>query len=242
MTAAIRQVLCEPAQAASMVTRAAALAPTCCGRRSPPATAHSPTTSSTPTRRRRRREHARRSPSSTCSGSPTTSASSSTPRDVDAPAAPRLLPRRRRPGAGRRGPPTRPDAVRSATSLDATSTSSSALRPPTGAATTASASTDAGRTRPASTTAGDGRCGASGPRPPAPATTPSAGAAAEAFALSARWRSGHRRAMTFAALGAAEVLTVAPDDGAAQGAARRRRPVHRTPDRQPRRGRGPKHA
>ena len=38
----------------------------------------------------------------------------------------------------------------------------------------------------------------------------------EAFALSARWRSRHRRAMAFAALGAAEVLTVAPDDGAAR--------------------------
>ena len=38
----------------------------------------------------------------------------------------------------------------------------------------------------------------------------------EAFALSARWRCRHRRAMTFAALGAAEVLTVAPDDPAAR--------------------------
>jgi hypothetical protein len=38
----------------------------------------------------------------------------------------------------------------------------------------------------------------------------------DAFALSARWRSGHRRAMAFAALGAAEVLTVAPDDPAAR--------------------------
>ena len=69
---------------------------------------------------------------------------------------------------------------------------------------------------PASTTAGDGRYGAWGPRPPAPATTPSAGAAPRRFALSARWRCRHRRAMTFAALGAAEVLTVAPDDPAAR--------------------------
>jgi hypothetical protein len=38
----------------------------------------------------------------------------------------------------------------------------------------------------------------------------------DAFALSARWRSQHRRAMTFAALGAAEILTVAPDDPAAR--------------------------
>ena len=36
----------------------------------------------------------------------------------------------------------------------------------------------------------------------------------EAFALSARWRSRHRRAMTFAALGAAELLAVAPEDPA----------------------------
>ena len=57
---------------------------------------------------------------------------------------------------------------------------------------------------------------------------------AEAFALSARWRCRHRRAMTFAALGAAEVLAVAPDDSSRQGAARRRRPGDRTPDRQSR--------
>lgn len=36
--------------------------------------------------------------------------------------------------------------------------------------------------------------------------------AADRFALSARWRSRHRRAMAFGALGAAEILTVTPDD------------------------------
>ncbi len=40
--------------------------------------------------------------------------------------------------------------------------------------------------------------------------------AADRFALSARWRSGHRRTMAFAALGAAEVLSVIPDDTGAR--------------------------
>ena len=166
-----------------------------------------------------------------CSGSATTSASSSTPR-ARRPAAPRLLPRRCRPGAWWwPASPTRRHC--SATSSIATSPSSSALRPPMGGATTASASTDAGRTSPASTTAGDGRCGASGPRPPAPATIRPP---AQLRGVRAQRPVAERapRAMAFAALGAAEVLTVAPDDACRPGAARRRRPVHRTPDRQPR--------
>jgi hypothetical protein len=40
--------------------------------------------------------------------------------------------------------------------------------------------------------------------------------AAARFALSARWRSRFRRTMAFAALGAAEILTVAPDDPSAR--------------------------
>jgi hypothetical protein len=40
--------------------------------------------------------------------------------------------------------------------------------------------------------------------------------AAEAFARSARWRCRFRHAMAFAGLGAAEVLSVAPDDAAAR--------------------------
>ncbi len=40
--------------------------------------------------------------------------------------------------------------------------------------------------------------------------------AADCFERGARWRSGHRRSMAFAALGAAEVLTATPDDQAAR--------------------------
>ena len=40
--------------------------------------------------------------------------------------------------------------------------------------------------------------------------------AADRFALSARWRCGHRRTMGFAALGAAEMLTVVPDDASSR--------------------------
>jgi hypothetical protein len=40
--------------------------------------------------------------------------------------------------------------------------------------------------------------------------------ATERFALSARWRSPHRRSMAFAALGAAEILSASPDDDGAR--------------------------
>ena len=41
--------------------------------------------------------------------------------------------------------------------------------------------------------------------------------AASRFGHSARWRCGHRRSMAFAALGAAEILSVSPEDPVARG-------------------------
>ena len=144
-------------------------------------------------------------------------------RGLDAPAAPRLLPRRRRPGPRRGGPrnPTRRQC--SATSLDRylafvapRSGPGRALSQPPRPRSTMD------RTTPASTTAGDGRCGAWGPRPPAPSDDAVRRRAAEPFALSARWRCRHRRAMAFAALGAAEMLDRRTRRPRRAGAARRR--------------------
>ena len=81
MAAAIRQVLCEPAQAASMVSarrRACAGPPVAAP--SPPATAPSPTTSSRPTLAAVDVNQPRGLLRARAAGSPTTSASSSTPK------------------------------------------------------------------------------------------------------------------------------------------------------------------
>ena len=59
-----------------------------------------------------------------------------------------------------------------------------------------------------------------------------------AFDRGAALRSPHRRAMAFAALGAAEVLDVVPQHAGARGAARGGRDVDRTARSGPRRGRG----
>ena len=245
MAAAIRQVLSEPAQAASMAEpgRCARSRADLAGGRGP-ATASSPATSSSTdvdgrgmnipapsfehvaaAQRRHRDLRARRR--------------------LDAPTAARVLPRRRRPGARRGGARTGSDG-RPRRTLTRRYLAFVVVRPGSRRALPQPARPRPPLGGPARHRGllGTGAVGAGDRRGPRPATRRSAELGAYHASPTARgWRCGHRRSMAFAALGAAEILSVTPDDAAG---ARRCSPTAAPPRSDARRaatrGRGPKPA
>ena len=125
-----------------------------------------------------------------------------------------------------REPDRRPRAATS--SPGSASASSSTPRASPDAFATGAVSTAAGTAGEVSRTAGGAASGRSAPLPTSLPTSRCARGAMSYFGHAVGQRSPHRRAMAFAALGAAEVLAVEPRHSARAAAARRRRRDDRT--------------
>ena len=159
-----------------------------------------------------------------------------------APARARLLHRRHGPPAHRRGPRAAPAtrSVRARTHGDALPRRGPGRRRPHRA--TAAPPAAAGTAGAASRTAGAAACGRSAPRPGSRRTTGCGRARSPHFDHGVAQRSPHRRAMAFAALGAAEVLATRSATQPGPGLAGRRGRQHRRRTARPAAGRGPRRA